>query len=366
MSFEKPRLRVVLFVTFSVMSVIPVLLLGWWAVDSARENEYAAVKEKHLLVAENLTLALSRYAQDTESILEYISSSPMKITSSAHYQLLWAQNITSIRFFNNEHVQQIGISTGNGVEPTPLTIGQITTVKDNYTTQKTIFLPAQLDGNAQPKILIITPAAHVDGYLVGEMSTEYFIKLQEQVKFGELGHAAIVDQTGNVLAHPNPEWAKSIKNISKVSSVRRMMNRETGVEEFYSPAKKADMIAGLSYVKETGWGAMVPQPISELEDRIEYIKQATFGIGFIGMALAMLFSWFLANIIARPTQQLALLANHFKVNDISSESVLIGSHTREQHELSTAFDNMISALRNKNTELLYRSEHDPLTGLANR
>ena len=366
MSFVKPRLRAVLFIAFSIMSVIPVLLLGWWAVDSARENEYSAVKEKHLLVAEHLTLALSRYAQDTESILEYISSSPMKITNSAHYELLWAQNITSIRFFNSNHVQQVGISTGNGVEPTPLTIEQLKTVDENSTTPQTIFLPAQLDGNGQPKILIITPAAHIEGYLVAEMSTEYFLKLQEQVKFGELGHAAIVDQTGNVLAHPNPDWAKQIKNIAKVSSVKRMMNRETGVEQFYSPAKKADMIAGLSFVKETGWGAMVPQPISELEDRIEYIKNVTLGIGLIGMALAMLISWFLANIIARPTQQLALLANHFKVNDISSESVLVTSHTREQHELSTAFDNMIHALRSKNSQLLYHSQHDPLTGLANR
>ena len=78
MLFAKPNLRVVLFFAFSLLSVIPVLFLGWWSVDAARDREYAAVKDKHLLVAKNLTLALSRYVQDTVSILEHFSAMPLE------------------------------------------------------------------------------------------------------------------------------------------------------------------------------------------------------------------------------------------------------------------------------------------------
>jgi hypothetical protein len=46
-----------------------------------------------------------------------------------------------------------------------------------------------------------------------------------------------------------------------------MINGESGVTEFYSPAVKADMITGYTVVPGVGWGVMVPQPIEELRDK---------------------------------------------------------------------------------------------------
>ncbi|OOZ31211.1 hypothetical protein BOW35_12910 [Solemya velum gill symbiont] len=43
-----------------------------------------------------------------------------------------------------------------------------------------------------------------------------------------------------------------------------------------------------------GEDQMVPQPVSELEENIAFIKLATLGVGVLGIALAMLISWFLA------------------------------------------------------------------------
>ncbi|OOY56346.1 bifunctional diguanylate cyclase/phosphodiesterase [Solemya velum gill symbiont] len=363
--FEKPSLKFVLFLAFSIMSVIPVLLLGWWVVDSARESEYKAVEEKHLLVAKNITLALSRYAQDTASILEHYSTMPLDELDESNNRLLRSQNITSIRVFNNNVEQLISIATENGSEPPPLTAAQLEAVIANAETDRTLFLPVQTNSNGQPTI-IITPIVLDNSILIAEMETGYISQLQAQVKFGKLGHAAIVDQTGNVLAHPMPEWELQVKNISKVSAVKRMMNREIGVEEFYSPAKKADMISGFSFVQETGWGVMVPQPVSELEENIAFIKLATLGVGVLGIALAMLISWFLAKKMARPSQELAELANHFEVNEMQPAPEPVRSYTREQYELSLSFHNMTHALQDKNSELLYQSQHDPLTGLANR
>ncbi|MBT8408862.1 MAG: sensor domain-containing phosphodiesterase, partial [Alphaproteobacteria bacterium] len=78
------------------------------------------------------------------------------------------------------------------------------------------------------------------------------------------GHAAIVDHMGNVLSHPLPSWVAERRNIAKVSAVQRMMQGETGVETFFSPALKGDMIAGFTSVEPVGWGVMIPQPVDEL------------------------------------------------------------------------------------------------------
>lgn len=287
------------------MSIIPVLLLGWWTVNSARDNEYAAVEDKHLLVAKNLTLALSRYAQDTTAVLNYVSSAYLTDKKTINENLLHSQNIKSVRVFDNNDEALFVISSNGAATTTPLTEPQKEMARAHANSDSTVFLPVQADANGDPCILIVSPIESGKSYLVAEMTTEYFIQLQGKVVFGELGHAAIVDQKGNVLAHPNADWVKQIKNIKKVSAVQRMMHRETGVEQFYSPAMKADMIAGFSFVRETGWGVMVPQPVAELEDSIKRIKQAVLGVGVIGMALAMFISWFLAIKLARPTQQLS-------------------------------------------------------------
>lgn len=63
----KIRLQYALFISFTLISSIPVLFLASWVQQSALEKEIASVEEKHLLVAKNLTGDLSRYATDVES-----------------------------------------------------------------------------------------------------------------------------------------------------------------------------------------------------------------------------------------------------------------------------------------------------------
>ncbi len=89
---------------------------------------------------------------------------------------------------------------------------------------------------------------------IGEVGLDYFIELQQAVAFGEKGHAAIVDQSGHVIAHPKSDWMREVRDLSKVSVVQKMMNGESGVTRFYSPAMEADMVAGFSVVDGPGWG----------------------------------------------------------------------------------------------------------------
>ena len=62
------RLRTLLFLCFGGVVLIPVLMLAIWVSDGAIKKEYSAVQEKHLLVAKNLTSALSRYALDVKEL----------------------------------------------------------------------------------------------------------------------------------------------------------------------------------------------------------------------------------------------------------------------------------------------------------
>lgn len=126
------------------------------------------------------------------------------------------------------------------------------------------------------------------GIAVGAMGIHYIAKLQGQITFGKRGHAAIVDPGGNIIAHSNPDWSKAMKNIAGVKPVGHMIEGESGVTQFYSPAVKFDMITGYTTVPGVGWGVMVPQPLEELRDRAAAGRRAQIAIIVAGILIASL------------------------------------------------------------------------------
>ena len=63
------RFRAMFFVTLLVLSSLPLLGLTIWNERSAVNKEYDAVTEKHLVVAQNLSLAMSRYVLDIKNVV---------------------------------------------------------------------------------------------------------------------------------------------------------------------------------------------------------------------------------------------------------------------------------------------------------
>ncbi|MCV3273390.1 ATP-binding protein [Roseobacter sinensis] len=67
-----------------------------------------------------------------------------------------------------------------------------------------------------------------------------------------------------------------------------MMAGETGVETFFSPAMNVSMISGFSSLPGSGWGVMVPQPISELEEVADAFNRDALIIMSLGLALSFI------------------------------------------------------------------------------
>ena len=62
--------------------------------------------------------------------------------------------------------------------------------------------------------------------------------------------------------------AAEAKDLSHLNVVQEMMAGKSGVTEFYSPFVKENMVVGFTSVPEIGWGIMVPQPKSEVEEQV--------------------------------------------------------------------------------------------------
>lgn len=347
------KLRYLLWAAFTALAAVPVIFLGVWVAKTEVDRQVATVEEKHLLVAQNLTSALARYAGDA-------------VAAFNHLVIV---------------VQQDAPYTGFAALATRLGLRQVVLITDDGALVRQLNAPVAGFTQLPPAVLdVVGPQASLgvrfsrvlpntegdptvylyrrlgpDRILIGALSTDYIVELQQAIAFGERGHAAIVDHTGRVLAHPNDGWRLEMKDISRVAPVRRMMNGETGVSRFYSPAMEADMISGFTTVAGPGWGVMVPQPLAEIEARANDVAFIALAIAAAGVLVAALLGWAIAGRIAGPLQAIAVTARQIRSGNLDAR-VDLRHHTaaHELNDLAASFNKMANDIQ-ANRDLMVQS-----------
>lgn len=333
------KLRYLLTILITLVSSLPVIALGLWVADTAFERERAEVRERHLLLATNINAALDRYARDIAAAFD-----TMIVMTVANEALVsmgdLGRRLDFVHFCvidGTGQIQQKHIWAD--IEMDRINPAMLDTVR-GWAEAASVYSPVHQHKGVGPVLGLVRKLD--DGRIAfAQVSTAYIVHLQQAVAFGERGHAAIVDQYGNVIGHPNPDWRDSIKNIAKVKPVAAMMRGESGVTTFYSPAMKKDMIAGYTAVPATGWGVMVPQPIEELEAKAGEVRQVATVLGLAALICASILSWALAGLVTGPVDTVVRAARAIATGDLLARADAPSVLTpREFHHLSDSFNTM--------------------------
>lgn len=343
------NLRTVLFVCFTLVSVVPVVFLGAWVHGSALDNEITAVEEKHLLMARNLTSGLTRYVTDVEAAFRLAA---VEVAAGGENpdvaQLLDAIHMRELAVVDPSGEVVRSLLTG-GADATAVLSFPMREAARHGASDSVRFSDVMADANGEP-VVVVSQRLGDGAVAAGALRTDYIVELQRLIAFGTNGHAAIVDSSGRVLAHPKESWVKAMKDISVVSPVQRMMRGESGISFFYSPAVKAEMVAGFTTVPAVGWGVMVPQPMAELEQRAGEVIMVAFGLAMMGVATAALASWWLAGFIAGPilaVSQAALSVSRGQLEQPQSARSIASSRAapNEVKSLGASTTAMLNRLR---------------------
>lgn len=361
------RIRTTLIAALFVVGLVPLAGFTWFTYQRTIDQEFLDVRDRHLLLARNLSAALTRYEKDVRATVRAVASSLRQTgTAGTARELLKALNIHSVAVIDRHSGKVKAFTTNSGRgNLAPEDLGLISLARSMKPGARFKFTPVARHRGSN--------AMHVVGnsgsdLVVACLGTDYFVKLGKQVSFGEKGHAAIVDQEGNVLAHPLASWIASAKNISKVSAVQRMMNGETGVEQFYSPALKGDMIAGLTSVRGPGWGVMIPQPVSELYAR----AFGNLAPLLIGLCIAFVFSFimmrFALRSLAQPLENLTREFDKQMLQGMPSPVPPSRSLTRihELKHIVTAYNRLATTVQKSSRQLAEKALQDPVTSIGNR
>lgn len=349
----KIRLHHLTFLAFTIISSVPVFFLATWVQHSALDKEIQNVQEKHLLVADNVTRALSRYINDAESIFRLTAANMLKKNNMENIPEL----LNSINFHHvchtNQHGEIFAMISDQSLQPPQRIPPQVLATLKPFIDQalakpnSVLFTPLLRDGKGVPRIFVLT-AEDQDNIILGILATTYIQNIQQSISFGERGHAAVVDNIGQVIAHPKKAWQDSMKNISQLKPVQLMMQGKTGATQFYSPPMQANMIVGYTSVPQTGWGVMIPQPFQELQDRAQDVRLVALAITLMGIAVAGIISWFLAGFMSGPI--LAVVQSALKVPQ-SNQLKKVDYHLKqylpqELQKLISAFNQMVAQLHN--------------------
>ena len=345
------RLRYTLTATFTLIAIVPVLFLGIWVERTSYLREVASVEEKHLLLAKNITNALELYTHDAAALFDFlVECGTAQIWPAGSSELAKSLDFRHFAFIRPDGTVSMSLHP-DGTSENILPQAGLASLAPLAATNGRHFRNVMADAEGRPTIYLVEmlPSGET---AVGAMGIEYITKWQRQITFGERGHAAIVDGSGNIIAHPNQEWSHMMKNISKVKPVKHMIGGEIGVTEFYSPAVKADMITGYTVVPGVGWGVMVPQPLDELSDKAASARGVQIGIMVGGVIVAAFLGWLLSGLLIRPISAVVGAAGQIGKGDLEARVPNFPDVTpREYRELGMAFNSMAGTIQDERRQL---------------
>ncbi|WP_425404482.1 sensor histidine kinase [Hwanghaeella sp.] len=346
-------LRLLLVGVFTLAAVVPLVLFWVWSEQTAFQRQLDDVKDRHVLLANNVSAALQRYHRDLATDF------PLLVRSS----LDGAPIPGAAKLMDNLSISFICVIDLSGKDP-PLNPYAAThpcpdvkdgldptTITPRAERLETVFSGVTADAAGNPVIYLTCRIG--DKLAIGAVKTDYIRSLGAAINFGVKGHAAIVDQTGSVLFHPRPAWIAERKNLAKIDPVKRMMAGETGISLFFSPAVQADMVAGFTAVAGTGWGVMIPQPISELHEAAAKANQSAILVLAAGLILAVAAGWQLSLSMIAPIRETALAARRMAAGE---KGVRVGTEPSlltpsEFRDLGTQFNDMADAVERARGEL---------------
>ena len=364
------RLRTIMTIVFCISAIAPLAIFWLWPQTRVLDSEMQNAKERHIVIADNLAVTLNRYYSDVVKTFDYFVEDFASVKNTTPRADL-------LSHLNFKHICMVNIDTKKVVRAVnssnyscPISIGR----------DEMGWLKAQLEGTFEQTIVTgvrksvdsdnVIYALHrnENSIYVGTISTQYLLKIGSQVSFGSKGHAVIMDKDGKALYHPVSEWTKGRADLGNINIVKRLYGGETGVDVFYSPAMKEDVLAGFTIAKEAGWGVIIGQPVEEIFDRVSEVKNTALVVMGIGFFIALGLAYFASKILTHPIEEMVKSMRRIGNGELWAHEKMTEGRFQPK-EFSDARDSIktMAEKLQENIDTISRHAYlDGVTGLPNR
>ncbi|HBU68787.1 MAG TPA: hypothetical protein DEE98_00205 [Elusimicrobia bacterium] len=346
-------MRLRLFPKFTILltllAVIPAAIVGVRTMAINREGMQVAILELHTNIAASLADHIKVYLENLDNEILFVSKTMVANMS-------WAdrQSVIQSLLDTNENFVSVSIVDRKGQEllkaynPALEKDPKLLSRKDDEAFIKFWKDPARSSISPSyyfeedPRINVIYPLG--PGHcLYTTISLKNLWDKITKTKISATGHAFLVNDSGEIIAHPKTELAKKKTSAAYLPIVRQVIKAvSVGSSEFTDPQKKKEMVGAYAPIKSLGWGVVMQQDKNEAFVSVRRMRKQSLLLIILSMAGASVLAAFLAGGLVKPLVTLTKAAKHIASKDFS---VRVDVKTKDEiQDLAETFNEMTSEL----------------------
>jgi methyl-accepting chemotaxis protein len=160
----------------------------------------------------------------------------------------------------------------------------------------------------QPVMIVYAPLKSEKGEFLGlfclTSKVDFLINLIAETKMGDTGYAFMIDDKGNVIAHPKKEFIlernlASEKGLEAIAA--EMMSQKEGTRSYLFEG--TEKVTSFAPVGIKPWSIAVCQSKKELMSEVDRLMKESLLIGAVLICIAMVSVFFFSRSITRPVQR---------------------------------------------------------------
>ncbi len=340
MKLPKIRLQPKLLTFFILISLIPFIISNIIWFNSTRTEIISST-------AERLNLVASQIARQLE---EFLLLKKTVLTIHSQTETIKGADVTmateELKGFLNQDtdIEELSLLTSNGKELVRVTQNRVYPPDElidqssspafripSLTGGESYISSIYFDETGQPSIYISVPIIKPNKEIFGIVKANYHLtslwKLIESLKIGQNGYIFVVDDKGNVIAHPNSKLAKQQQSLRGFSEVEAFLKHidisdvsHDNQQEVVNDTTNEFGIHALTIhniIKLTNWGVIAQVPISDTF--LETNKAALFAVilVLVFLVVVILLSLWLSKQIVKPIEDLRLGSDYIGAGDLN-------------------------------------------------
>ena len=354
---KRLSMRLHLTITFAIVALIPILVLGTIQVQQIKNitNDYNKTQMQttyRLADAVQTYTYYHRNAVETLAATISASSPPFRTRESMTLKLQSVKtNLPSFStlFVVNRDGKVSALYPDPGTGQQQQTLFGTDVRERNYFTQvkskETTFITPLFrgpEGANKPAMAIAAPVYNEqkqwDGLIVGILDMKAVAQLVTKYDYGTDAYPVVLDAQGKAIYHPNGEITDSLTDLSNEPAVLDAKAREQGQGKFRSGVSRQEELVSYTTIPDLGWTVMVSRSYKAVNAAFNDSLRTTFLLLIFTLLLTVIVGTLLAkrlnntiHALVGYTQRLADGINVSPDRSITSRGVPYELHMLADH-----------------------------------
>ncbi|WP_420632407.1 response regulator [Candidatus Leptofilum sp.] len=300
-----------------LIGILPMALVGSWLIYLESRSLEEQANRELTIVAQNFANRMDTFVGNLLADAQAGAALPGIYDSPEHHQ----QTLLHMFSAHFSSYGQVAIINPDGqielvAKPQELiNINHIPSFQQVVATEKQAWVIAPALFNDNLLLHMHTPIFDDDGRFTAVLGTPVPLgNLTDILRDIDSGLAFVVDETGQVLLHPDPEQAAARTDFGQWFFDENGRPPQQSGNVTYTWQETA-FTASYSPIESLGWTVIVARPESEVNIPIrEATNQLAYGL-LATVLIGLTLTFFFSNFITRPLRNLALAAHQFGEGD---------------------------------------------------